>query len=162
MVRHLFWMKRLACGRCLHTGILIQQWLKCGGWVVKSWRLFRLSFGIDRWSTTCVIIFCHSMHRNQDNVATIEICIGIWCNHYQWQDCEARHSDSWRRSDRVCFSISSATSFRLFHRNVVHRHEPPVTSRPIKILHHDVERQFIVIDKPGSIVCSPVAPYISI
>ncbi|KAF8340950.1 tRNA-pseudouridine synthase [Amanita rubescens] len=35
--------------------------------------------------------------------------------------------------------------------NVVHRHEPPVTSQRIKILHHDVEREFIVIDKPGSI-----------
>ena len=36
--------------------------------------------------------------------------------------------------------------------NVVHRHEPPVTSRPVKILHEDKERDFIVIDKPGSIV----------
>ncbi|KAL0955681.1 hypothetical protein HGRIS_001905 [Hohenbuehelia grisea] len=35
--------------------------------------------------------------------------------------------------------------------NVVHRHEPPVTSKPVKILHHDVEREFIVVDKPGSI-----------
>ncbi|KIL68702.1 hypothetical protein M378DRAFT_99146 [Amanita muscaria Koide BX008] len=35
--------------------------------------------------------------------------------------------------------------------NVVHRHEPPVSSRPVKILHHDAERQFIVVDKPGSI-----------
>ncbi|KAF8627646.1 hypothetical protein AX15_004340 [Amanita polypyramis BW_CC] len=35
--------------------------------------------------------------------------------------------------------------------NIVHRHEPPVTSQPVKILHHDVERQFIVVDKPGSI-----------
>ncbi|KAH9923007.1 pseudouridine synthase [Amylocystis lapponica] len=35
--------------------------------------------------------------------------------------------------------------------NVVHRHEPPVTSTPVRILHHDKEREFIVIDKPGSI-----------
>ncbi|PFH52189.1 hypothetical protein AMATHDRAFT_39694 [Amanita thiersii Skay4041] len=35
--------------------------------------------------------------------------------------------------------------------NIVHRHEPPVTSSPVKILHHDVEREFIVVDKPGSI-----------
>ncbi|KAJ7496592.1 pseudouridine synthase [Mycena latifolia] len=35
--------------------------------------------------------------------------------------------------------------------NIVHRHEPPVTSTPIKILYHDVERDFIVVDKPGSI-----------
>jgi tRNA pseudouridine synthase 9 len=41
--------------------------------------------------------------------------------------------------------------------NVVHRHEPPVTSRPVKILHEDRESDFIVIDKPGSIVsASPV------
>jgi len=36
--------------------------------------------------------------------------------------------------------------------NVVHRHEPPVTSKPVKILHEDREREFVVIDKPGSIV----------
>ncbi|TFY70093.1 hypothetical protein EVJ58_g33 [Rhodofomes roseus] len=36
-------------------------------------------------------------------------------------------------------------------RNVVHRHEPPVTSTPVRIVHHDKERGFIVIDKPGSI-----------
>jgi hypothetical protein len=37
-------------------------------------------------------------------------------------------------------------------RNVVHRHEPPVTSTPVKVLLHDENRQFIVVDKPGSIV----------
>ena len=36
--------------------------------------------------------------------------------------------------------------------NVVHRHEPPVTAKPVKILHEDKEREFVVIDKPGSIV----------
>ncbi|KAF8322242.1 pseudouridine synthase, partial [Clavulina sp. PMI_390] len=35
--------------------------------------------------------------------------------------------------------------------NMVHRHEPPVTSTPVKILVHDEEREIIVIDKPGSI-----------
>ncbi|KAJ3711599.1 pseudouridine synthase [Lentinula raphanica] len=35
--------------------------------------------------------------------------------------------------------------------NVVHRHEPPVTATPIKILFEDKEREFIVVDKPGSI-----------
>ncbi|KAJ3479374.1 hypothetical protein NLI96_g9101 [Meripilus lineatus] len=35
--------------------------------------------------------------------------------------------------------------------NVVHRHEPPVTSTPVKITHQDKERDFIVINKPGSI-----------
>ncbi|KNZ72362.1 hypothetical protein J132_03453 [Termitomyces sp. J132] len=35
--------------------------------------------------------------------------------------------------------------------NVVHRHEPPVTSTPVRIILHDVEREFIVVDKPGSI-----------
>lgn len=37
-------------------------------------------------------------------------------------------------------------------RNVVHRHEPPVTASPVKITLHDKERHFLVIDKPGSIV----------
>jgi len=36
--------------------------------------------------------------------------------------------------------------------NIVHRHEPPVASKPVKILLEDRERDFIVIDKPGSIV----------
>lgn len=40
----------------------------------------------------------------------------------------------------------------LWPRNVVHRHEPPVTARPVKIIHHDAEREFVAIDKPGSIV----------
>ncbi|KAI0752768.1 pseudouridine synthase [Daedaleopsis nitida] len=35
--------------------------------------------------------------------------------------------------------------------NVSHRHEPPVTSTPVRIVLHDKERDFIVIDKPGSI-----------
>ncbi|KAJ3874526.1 pseudouridine synthase [Lentinula edodes] len=35
--------------------------------------------------------------------------------------------------------------------NVVHRHEPPVTATPIRILLEDKEREFIVVDKPGSI-----------
>ncbi|KAG8687115.1 hypothetical protein FRC08_012151 [Ceratobasidium sp. 394] len=42
--------------------------------------------------------------------------------------------------------------------NMVHRHEIPVTSTPVKILHRDDEHGFIVIDKPGSIVscCIPL------
>ncbi|KAI6101423.1 pseudouridine synthase [Pisolithus croceorrhizus] len=35
--------------------------------------------------------------------------------------------------------------------NVVHRHEPPITSTPVKIILHDKERGFLVINKPGSI-----------
>ncbi|KAH9174471.1 hypothetical protein EDB89DRAFT_2067770 [Lactarius sanguifluus] len=35
--------------------------------------------------------------------------------------------------------------------NVVHRHEPPITSRPVKTLHEDWESEIIVVDKPGSI-----------
>ena len=56
--------------------------------------------------------------------------------------------------------------------NIIHRHElseyvnllfatsymlfrPPVTSIPVKVLHVDIEKDLIVIDKPGSIVRSP-------
>ena len=39
--------------------------------------------------------------------------------------------------------------------NIVHRHEPPVTSIPVKVMHIDREKELIVIDKPGSIVSSP-------
>lgn len=35
---------------------------------------------------------------------------------------------------------------------MVHRHEPPVTATPVKILLQDDEREIIVVDKPGSIV----------
>ncbi|KAF5365985.1 hypothetical protein D9758_006678 [Tetrapyrgos nigripes] len=35
--------------------------------------------------------------------------------------------------------------------NVVHRHEPPVSGKPVKILLEDKEREFLVVDKPGSI-----------
>ncbi|KAH8110428.1 pseudouridine synthase [Phellopilus nigrolimitatus] len=35
--------------------------------------------------------------------------------------------------------------------NIVHRHEPPVTSTPVEILYRDKERNFVVINKPGSI-----------
>lgn len=35
--------------------------------------------------------------------------------------------------------------------NVVHRHEPPITSTPVKIILHDKQRGFLVINKPGSI-----------
>ncbi|KIO10221.1 hypothetical protein M404DRAFT_129971 [Pisolithus tinctorius Marx 270] len=35
--------------------------------------------------------------------------------------------------------------------NVVHRHEPPISSTPVKIILHDKERGFLVINKPGSI-----------
>ena len=63
-----------------------------------------------------------------------------------------------RNGDRIEFSILLATKFpmglNLWLRNVVHRHEPPVTAKPVKIIHHDAEREFVVIDKPGSIVGS--------
>lgn len=51
-----------------------------------------------------------------------------------------------------CLLISITDDIPL--RNVVHRHEPPVTSKPVQILLHDKEREFIVVDKPGSIVRS--------
>jgi tRNA pseudouridine32 synthase len=34
---------------------------------------------------------------------------------------------------------------------MIHRHEPPVSSQPIKILHHDPESGLVVIDKPAGI-----------
>ena len=37
-------------------------------------------------------------------------------------------------------------------RNIVHRHEPPVTDKPVKVLLHDADRGFVVVEKPGSIV----------
>lgn len=34
--------------------------------------------------------------------------------------------------------------------HIVHQHEPPETSKLVKILHKDQERDFTMIDKPGS------------
>ncbi|KII95483.1 hypothetical protein PLICRDRAFT_48438 [Plicaturopsis crispa FD-325 SS-3] len=35
--------------------------------------------------------------------------------------------------------------------NVVHKHEPPVTSTPVKVLFEDPDHEYIVVNKPGSI-----------
>jgi RluA family pseudouridine synthase len=35
--------------------------------------------------------------------------------------------------------------------HTLHRHEPPVSSRPIQIIHHDVDTGLLVIDKPAGI-----------
>jgi RluA family pseudouridine synthase len=35
--------------------------------------------------------------------------------------------------------------------HTIHRHEPPVSSRPVKIIHHNSETGLIVIDKPAGI-----------
>jgi tRNA pseudouridine32 synthase len=35
--------------------------------------------------------------------------------------------------------------------HAIHRHEPPVSSRPVKIIHHDNESGLVVIDKPAGI-----------
>ncbi|KAH8096786.1 pseudouridine synthase [Cristinia sonorae] len=43
--------------------------------------------------------------------------------------------------------------------NVVHRHEPPVTDKPVKLLLHNPEREFIVVEKPGSIPVHPAGRY---
>ncbi|KAG8898985.1 hypothetical protein FRB99_007009 [Tulasnella sp. 403] len=43
--------------------------------------------------------------------------------------------------------------------NTRHRHEPPITSIPVKIVHRDEENGFIVIDKPPSIPVHGVGRY---
>ena len=35
--------------------------------------------------------------------------------------------------------------------HTIHRHEPPVSSRPVKVVHHNPETGFLVIDKPAGI-----------
>ena len=61
-----------------------------------------------------------------------------------------------RNGDRIELGIFTflqrTMAMNLCFRNVVHRHEPPVTAKPVKVIYHDAEREFIVIDKPGSIV----------
>jgi 23S rRNA-/tRNA-specific pseudouridylate synthase len=43
--------------------------------------------------------------------------------------------------------------------NIVHRHEPPVTSIPVKVMKVDTEKELIVIDKPGSIASTQWTNY---
>lgn len=61
-----------------------------------------------------------------------------------------------RNGDRIEYVSALAEDVGSYiassHRNVVHRHEPPITADPVKIIVHDKEREFIVINKPGSIV----------
>ena len=42
---------------------------------------------------------------------------------------------------------------------MIHRHEPPVSSRPIKIIHHNAETGLLVIDKPAGIPVHPTGRY---
>lgn len=79
-----------------------------------------------------------------------------WRDHNQRQTGASRHYRQERRPDRVCESPWRRPSIltRSMRRNVVHRHEPPVTATPVRILHVDKEKEFIVVDKPGSIVRS--------
>jgi hypothetical protein len=90
-----------------------------------------------------------------------EIRIRVGCHYDKWQSSQARYYHPERRSHRVrIFSRRFRSDCRTLNldscslRNVVHRHEPAVTSRPVKVLLHDNEREFIVVDKPGSIVRS--------
>lgn len=43
--------------------------------------------------------------------------------------------------------------------HMIHRHEPPVPSRPIKIIHHDPESGLLVINKPAGIPVHPSGRY---
>ncbi|KIP03608.1 hypothetical protein PHLGIDRAFT_31741 [Phlebiopsis gigantea 11061_1 CR5-6] len=43
--------------------------------------------------------------------------------------------------------------------NIVHRHEPPVTAVPVRVIHHDKEREFVVVDKPGGMPVHAVGRY---
>lgn len=63
-----------------------------------------------------------------------------------------------RNGDRIeCVILLAAHWERsipnvLLRRNVVHKHEPPVTSTPVKVLFEDPDHEYIVVNKPGSIV----------
>lgn len=62
-----------------------------------------------------------------------------------------------RNGDRIQCVESNHTSYPgpeiliQWGRNMVHRHEPPITSTPIEIL--VTTPDYIIINKPGSIVC---------
>ncbi|MBW0512561.1 hypothetical protein O181_052276 [Austropuccinia psidii MF-1] len=43
--------------------------------------------------------------------------------------------------------------------NILHRHEPPVTGDPVKILHRDDEKGLLVVEKPGSMPVHPTGRY---
>ncbi|OAV93034.1 hypothetical protein PTTG_02831 [Puccinia triticina 1-1 BBBD Race 1] len=43
--------------------------------------------------------------------------------------------------------------------NTLHRHEPPVTGDPVRILHRDDEKGLLVVEKPGSMPVHPTGRY---
>lgn len=43
--------------------------------------------------------------------------------------------------------------------NIAHRHEPPVTAEPVRILHRDDVRGLLVVEKPGSMPVHPTGRY---
>jgi len=43
--------------------------------------------------------------------------------------------------------------------NILHRHEPPVTGDPVRILHRDDEKGLLVVEKPGSMPVHPTGRY---
>ncbi|KAG0151842.1 hypothetical protein CROQUDRAFT_650381 [Cronartium quercuum f. sp. fusiforme G11] len=43
--------------------------------------------------------------------------------------------------------------------NTLHRHEPPVTGDPVRILHRDDTRGLLVVEKPGSMPVHPTGRY---
>lgn len=88
-----------------------------------------------------------------------EVCIRIRRYHYKWASSKSRpHNTKWRsygvRTLLGYYSYSNPSHY--LSRNVVHRHEPPVSATPVRILLEDKEREFIVVDKPGSIVRSSI------
>lgn len=91
-------------------------------------------------------------------------------NDHQWSSSYCHYSHQERR----CFTVSSSSTspppcdlsaltlsppLSRSCRNVVHRHEPPVSAHPIQIIHVDPNGNFIVIDKPGSVPVHPSGRY---
>ena len=118
--------------------------------------MYRLNFGIGLWSITCVfptIVKSGSLN-------SLYLFRDTRSNRVS-QPLTAKSRNPIRNygteiasSTFLPISSPSMNLQPLRNRNVVHRHEPPVTSTPVKVLYHDVEREFLVVDKPGSIVRS--------
>lgn len=102
--------------------------------------------------------FRHPFSTFADVNGATEVCTTIGRDDDQRKSGKARHYYPEWRQDRVrALSLLTDRRSDTRYRNVSHRHEPPVTSTPVRIVLHDKERGFIAIDKPGSIVRHPCA-----
>lgn len=139
-----------------NTSLLVPLYHICKG---KMARKGAIGSCIDRVSRSIYGILCSLIPVFKVFFTNLlsEVCARIRCYYHKWPSSKPRpYHTKWRS-----YGVRSLLTFPCnpshpLSRNVVHRHEPPVSATPVRILLEDKEREFIVVDKPGSIVRSSI------